>query len=758
MIHKTNDIYHAEGHNSTYLWTGTRKHKEGIVNSVETTSEFALIVDRYFANYVYNLINHRPRDRDFRANAVVTADTMTYHGVDGNFVDDIKWQLFLPYSTDEFIQAALKFLPEHPTDLTQPYLHDGDRFHDWGGATTISNPVGYREVSSYHLDANETYANMSRGRYRLLYYPPASDPDYPPIAIVNEAFTPDDDYSTPGVDESLNIQNIPRVFQVQPGQTQSEIREIDITPILPPQNPGPPATTPPAPIIAALNTNPTPIPPPAQGTQPLDPRAGLAGSVTLCAQGPIFELNSDLNNDGIINATDSALRTASVKPDSTDEAKDKGTEYLFVNDNISNGLWDKDDPLLPVDELGFPETDDDDDVQKIKTVCAATYGAIWFEHPIISKLAFYPNKQCNSDEKLAFPFVLSETNHLPEILYIRAEEVTVQVEGDLVMILGKADKTETWAEDKLKLTIVKELGDTKYFHATRDYILENNTELFVHRKGYPSDDPDTEFTVCAMREEATRMEPVETRYRGPNQSPLLGIGAVVSNRPDLTVVTNGNQVFFSDGWKPSFGLSDANHKISDKCHGRLIYSGVSSFASSDNTDSTTIPPGSELAGIEGNYIAQNHYGPFMFGMGRVPDGPSPWMGLGGLSTNYSDQTRANLPQTIVGYAPVLEGGKGIVFTASQPPLGGGNTGFPSGGRAPELAADAHRSGVPAMPGAPTGRYKLLILDSGRTSVALAHVNPSGTLRVQFSGAKHSGSPYYVNTYLGFKSTRPRPNQ
>jgi hypothetical protein len=135
------------------------------------------------------------------------------------------------------------------------------------------------------------------------------------------------------------------------------------------------------------------------------------------------------------------------------------------------------------------------------------------------------------------------------------------------------------------------------------------------------------------------------------------------------------------------------------------------------------------------------------------------MGLGGASTFYDDPTRANLPQTMVGYAPGLQGGKGVVFTASQPPMGGGDTGFPSGGRAPEFAADANRSGVPAMPQAGAGRYKLLILDSGRTSVALAHVKPDNVLGVQFSGLKHSiGLPYFVNTYLGFKSTRPRPNQ
>jgi hypothetical protein len=472
--------------------------------------------------------------------------------------------------------------------------------------------------------------------------------------------------------------------------------------------------------------------------------------------GPLlpFELNSDLNNDGKVGeGSDSSLKTAALQSGASDEAKEKATEYVFVNDHLSNGLWDKEDP----DSSRPASETKDDDAEELKTICAATWGAIWFEHPIINKLAFYKTKECNAADKLTFPFALSETTKLPEKLFVRAEEVTVQIEGDLVMKFGKADKSETWVEDKLKFTVVKEVFDKKYFHAVRDYILENNTTMFAHRKGYPADNPDTEFWICAMREETTKMEAVEAFHRGTGK--LFGIGDVVSNYPAFTAVTNGNQVFFSDGWEPAPPYYfDEDHVMSDKCHGRLIYAGVSSPASSDGANTSSVPPGSPLAGPQGNYISQGTNGPFTLALGRVPNAPYPWMGLGGLSTNYGDPTRANLPQTMVGYAPVLEDGKGVVFTASQPPMGGGNSGFPSGGRAPEFAADANRSGVPAMPGAGAGRYKLLILDSGRTSVALAQVKPNNVLGVQFKGTKHSvGYPYYVNTYLGFKSTRPRPN-
>jgi len=219
-----------------------------------------------------------------------------------------------------------------------------------------------------------------------------------------------------------------------------------------------------------------------------------------------FELSSDLNNDGKAGeGADSSLKSAALQSGASDDAKEKGTEYLFVNDRLSNGLWDKEDS----DSSKPASATDDDDVQEIKTTCAATWGAIWFDHPIINKLAFYKAKACNAGDKLTFPFALSESNKLPEKLYVRAEEVTAQIEGELVMKLGKVDKTETWAEDKLKFTVVKELGDTKYFYAARDYILENNTRFFAHDRTYTG----RSFRIISMREEASTMYPIDTYNR-----------------------------------------------------------------------------------------------------------------------------------------------------------------------------------------------------------------------------------------------------
>jgi len=116
-------------------------------------------------------------------------------------------------------------------------------------------------------------------------------------------------------------------------------------------------------------------------------------------------LNSDLNNDGKVgDGVDSMIKTAARQSEASDEAKEKGTEYVFVNDHLSNGLWDKEDP----DSSRPASENKDDDAEEIKTICTATWGAIWFEHPIINKLAFYRTKECNASDRLTFPFALSE--------------------------------------------------------------------------------------------------------------------------------------------------------------------------------------------------------------------------------------------------------------------------------------------------------------------------------------------------------------
>ena len=522
-----------------------------------------------------------------------------------------------------------------------------------------------------------------------------------------------------------------------------------------------------------------------------------------------MELISDLNNDGEITSADNPLRDAALASSVTDVEKDKGTEFLFYNDQISNGLWDKEDsdPNKPAAEK------DDDDAQEIKIVPGIPEGEVWLEHPAIAGLSFYKTRECNAGDKVNLSpdnkFSISAQNPFPDKLFVRADgqlnfpAANPQIEGDLVLKIkmGGAIRQEIEAL-KMKFTVVKELGAEKYFHATRDYILENNTKLYVDDRGFPSDSPTSTIRICAMLEEKTIMSPYESYHwdakkkydasvnpinPGVSFNPVqwaegLGIQGVMDVDEEMTVVINGNQCGFSDGTTSAqaailAGLGDP--LMTDKCQGRLAIGGRINPASNDHYDTATNAPrtsmkGSPLAGPDpipgtndpgGKYFYQDIDGKYVMGAGRMPVNLGPpgtipqssvaENGIGGLSSSYGSGDRNNYPNSFVGFHPMDEqgeSGKGVVFVA----MGKGANG---NGKVPDLYQAAKSSGVPEIPGATkSGTYSIinfLMLDSGDTSCALAHKNPSDDFIKVYEGHKHRGLPYYVNTFLRFKTTKPR---
>ena len=491
------------------------------------------------------------------------------------------------------------------------------------------------------------------------------------------------------------------------------------------------------------------------------------------------ELYSDLNNDGELTSADGGLVGKPYASGASEAEKDKGTEFMFANDNLSNGAWDKEDTTPP----GKPADADDDDAEAIFVGIGALPDEteVWLEHPASAGLKFYRDRKCTEEIPLSSsrPHVVGGSSAWPDdnIVFARAESVSFpdaanpQVEGDLKLMVKLGGAANGVEATKMKLTIIKGLGAKKYFHGARDYIFENNTRLFVHEKKYPSNSPSSTFRICVMREESTSLWPIETFYRNPQ---IAGIEAVVTAYP-LTVLLNGNQVTFKDGtgsWAAAFigalgtlGIGEGK-LMTDICHGRIKErsAGTFSLSSSDNYDSTTTPmAGSVLAGPDpipgtnppeagGKYVAQLSDDKWTFAAGVVPDNltqaPFVKAALGGLSTYYDNSIRDTEPQQFVGYAPLDNTGKGCVFTASQ---------ISGGGHGVSFADDAKKSGVPNLPGgSKPSDLSLLILDSGDTSVAVAHANPAGTLKVIHKGAKQNGVPYFVNTYLGFYSEPPRP--
>jgi hypothetical protein len=530
-----------------------------------------------------------------------------------------------------------------------------------------------------------------------------------------------------------------------------------------------------------------------------------------------IELATDLNNDGQITSADSFLRKAAANAEASDAAKENGTEYLFINDKMSNGVWDADDHGVLSFSYGVadwaglgagygrmpkpPATHtDDDDAEPIKVqVSALTNGVVWFDHPTIDKLEFFKTRECKASDiiniKYSTPFDLS-TGTLPEIIYMRLRDdwAGTDQDGNLRMCVGK-NLNEIWAELILPLTVVRDFGAKHFFHAARDYIMENNTRLCIRDHGYPfGSTPSVIFRFCVMREEATRMTTID--------SAAENIGGIEASWYDMfwndhihpAVVINGNQCFFSSGLGENVADSiQTQGTIADKCHGRVIRGGVTATTSSDNYDPSTKPAkGSDLAGPDpipagilpgpdgmvgtsddivnpagifagsdgvlgtlddianpydtpgGKYVGWNS-GAWTFAAGRAGGSDA----LGGLSTFYASPNRIDKAHQMIGYAKGLESGKGSIFTATQ---------IKGVGYGPIVKADASIAGVPVLtPSADAEAIKLFILDSGAGSLALMHIDPTGTMRGAYMGRKTNfGYPYYVNNYLALDPVPPRP--
>ena len=506
------------------------------------------------------------------------------------------------------------------------------------------------------------------------------------------------------------------------------------------------------------------------------------------------ELMSDLNNDGQITAADNPLRDAAMASGASDAIKDKGTEFIFQDNLMSNGAWDNQDKdgniCFEWPQYGnldsAPATGEmDDDAIAIK-INTPSFGVAWFTHEAIEALSFFTDKECLNAIAIDRDHPFDLATHLPERLWIKFRSNYSDgnpggsggaVEGILTLHIGKST-SEEWAKMDLPFTLVPDFGCKKFFEAARNYIFEHNTQVFIWDYKMPDRfNPSQIFRLCVMREEATTAKGYDAFS---NNKKGIGAVAVAAGFSKPTVMINGNQCFFRAGYdeikEPDlvWDLAHMVEKIADGCHGRLIIAGVVAGISSDNFDSTTKPArGSELAGpdpipvraIAGNDGILGTSDDMINPMAGSPGGKffslsgSTWNfaagqaigidAVGGLSSNYALSVRSDLPHQMVGRAPCSEQGKGCVFTATQ---------IYGVGQAPAFAAAAKQSGNQMLsPSTDVFAQQLFILDSGDGSLALEHIDPVGNLRNAYIGRKSAtGFPYYVNNYVQFWAAKPRP--
>lgn len=120
-----------------------------------------------------------------------------------------------------------------------------------------------------------------------------------------------------------------------------------------------------------------------------------------------------------------------------------------------------------------------------------------------------------------------------------------------------------------------------------------------------------------------------------------------------------------------------------------------------------------------------------------------------------------MPNSFVGFAPLDKVGNGIVFVAmGKATFGNLAVTLDSGnGHVQQFYNAAKASGIPEISGATPSNglaaINLAMLDSGDTSCALIHKTPLNTNQTVFRGLKHTGLPYYTNTFLMFQARKPR---
>ncbi len=457
----------------------------------------------------------------------------------------------------------------------------------------------------------------------------------------------------------------------------------------------------------------------ATSTAPVTLLAERTGTATIVNEALIVpELYTDLNNDGFVNNVDTGLLGKPYAAGATPADIDKGTEFIFYNDQLSNGAWDIGDTTTP----GKPATATDDDAEEIAVHPRLSEGEVWLDYSAIIGLSFYTSRKCLATEKVnltpAAHFTISSANPFPERLYVRADGTMSfplgdpQITGDLKLFIKPTGSLSGTEVAKMKLTVVKELNATKYVAAIRDYIRENNA---THYYAEPIVMGNKIQHVAVLRQQAG-LTGINASLRKARRIHTV---VQVWEYPDF--IMNCSYVYDNNS-------DDGFYRL----HAGELYNGA--------WDKTCSVLGSSSKGPAAAWVASKgaYSEPSIdFGTGDIPQGYT--QGTGGLTT-WDGATTG--PDNWVTISDVKLGDEALIF-------GGVSMGT--------LAARVFYHDALIKSSTATNVY----LCDGGQSVALAVKSPGGTFEIKESAARHTSfylySPgaYAIKTYLGFSSSRGR---
>jgi hypothetical protein len=439
------------------------------------------------------------------------------------------------------------------------------------------------------------------------------------------------------------------------------------------------------------------------------------------------ELITDLNNDGKITSADNTLLSAAYKTGATDEEKEKGTEYIFSNDQISNGAWDKEDNTTP----GKPTSaKDDDDAKEIKLNIATTFGEVWFEHPAIDAMTFYKTKECNASEKIdiktSAKFQISATHPLPEKLFVRVDgalnlpEASPEQLGELKLMLKISNSSQSIEAAKIFFTVVQKMGAKHVTQAIQDYILEKNVSCYYGVLTYPNG-ADSVYYAAMLKK--------QTSLIGINARTLTakGIDEVAQQVPwkNQTIIINASYNYVPPG------SSEEDSEGFYVSHRGELFSG-GSWDTSCSQKASVIDPANPW-----KHISSTAPGIFSNGAGGdMPTGASD--GSGGL-TNEIDGVR---------WTAVADS----KFNTEDHLLFIGSS---------ENKETVNKFAADLIWASSNGGLEWIQCDGG-ASIGMAVANPNGQLNTVVAAERHHTAYMllpriaWLKTYLGFKAIKPRP--
>ena len=228
------------------------------------------------------------------------------------------------------------------------------------------------------------------------------------------------------------------------------------------------------------------------------------------------------------------------------------------------------------------------------------------------------------------------------------------------------------------------------------------------------------------------MKVIETYHRNPR---IYGLPDVVAKSQDYyDLILNGNFCYFEGGDAGRlWGMT--NHEMTSRCHGGCVVEKAQNPA-------TSVGGTHPFEQANAEYLSARGKGTFAIKTGIVPLNPaSDEAALGGFASNLVGGLYATHPWFGLAEIGQPSDRKKLIFTVTQTAA---TTQYPLADLVSRLTASGQT---------------LCVAGDGGSSTACAHRIEGDTTRVNYAGSKHYASKefmkYWINTYVGFKSEKPR---